>query len=129
MCGRFVALSDPDGLVRFFVVDERRTDDLPPNYNVAPTDPVHAVAPHDNKRYLVTFRWGLVPHWSDSPATAAKMINARAETAASKPAYREALRRRRCLIPAAGFYEWQVAPDGTKIPHFIHRPDGAPSRS
>jgi putative SOS response-associated peptidase YedK len=126
MCGRFVSASDSDGLVRFFVIDERKTDDLPPSYNVAPTDPVYAVAAHDDRRYLVSFRWGLVPHWAESPATAAKMMNARAETAADKPAYREALRRRRCLIPADGFYEWRRDPAGTKTPHFIHRPDEQP---
>ena len=126
MCGRFVSASDADGLVRFFVIDERKTDDLPPSYNVAPTDPVYAVAAHDQRRYLVSFRWGLVPHWADSRATAAKMINARAETAAEKPAFREALRRRRCLIPADGFYEWRKDASGAKTPHFIHRPDEQP---
>ena len=126
MCGRFVSASDPDGLVRFFVIDERKTDDLPPSYNVAPTDPVYAVAAHDQRRYLVSFRWGLVPSWSESPAVGAKMINARAETAADKPAYREALRRRRCLIPADGFYEWHTDDAGVKTPHFIHRPDDQP---
>jgi putative SOS response-associated peptidase YedK len=126
MCGRFVSASDPDGLVRFFVIDERKTDDLPPSYNVAPTDPVYAVAAHHERRYLVSFRWGLVPHWAESPATGAKMINARAETAAEKPAYRDALRRRRCLIPADGFYEWRKDAGGAKTPHFIHRPDEQP---
>ena len=121
MCGRFVAATDPDGLVRFFSVDDRKTDDLPPSYNVAPTDPVHAVAAHADRRYLVTFRWGLVPHWAESPKLAATMINARSETAASKPAFRDALRRRRCLIPANGFYEWTTR-EGRKIPHYI-RPE------
>ena len=119
MCGRFVAATDPDGLVKFFTIDERKTDDLPPSYNVAPTDPVYAVAAHDSRRFLVSFRWGLVPHWAESPKVAATMINARAETAAEKPAFRDALRRRRCLIPADGFYEWTKRPDGTKQPHFI----------
>ena len=119
MCGRFVAMTDPEGLVRFFTIDERKTDDIPPSYNVAPTDTISAVAAHDDKRYLVAFRWGLVPSWADSPAVGARMINARAETAADKPAFRDAIRRRRCLIPADGFYEWQKRPDGTKVPHFI----------
>jgi putative SOS response-associated peptidase YedK len=124
MCGRFVALSDPDGLVKFFTIDERKADDVPPNYNVAPTDPVYAVAAHDERRYLVSFRWGLVPHWAESPKVAATMINARAETAATKPAFRDALKRRRCLIPASGFYEWTKAADGSKLPHFITPADG-----
>ena len=126
MCGRFVALSDPDGLVRFLVVDERRTDaDLAPNYNVAPTQEVYAAAHHDERRFLVTFRWGLVPSWADDPKIGARMINARAETLEAKPAFRESFERRRCLIPADGFYEW-LRTDQTKVPHFIHATDGAP---
>ena len=126
MCGRFVALSDPDGLVKFFTIDERQGEELPPSYNVAPTDPVYAVAAHQDRRYLVTFRWGLVPHWAESRKVAATMINARAETVASKPAFRDALRRRRCLIPADGFYEWTRDAQGTKQPHFISASDGGP---
>ncbi|MPZ73876.1 MAG: hypothetical protein GEU74_11695 [Nitriliruptorales bacterium] len=126
MCGRFVAASDPEGLVRFFVVDDRKDDDLPPNYNVAPTDPVGAVAEHGDSRYLVTFRWGLVPPWASSPKAAATMINARAESVLQKPAFRDAARRRRCLIPADGFYEWRVDGDGVKVPHFIRRSDRQP---
>ena len=122
MCGRFVAATDPGGLVRFFTIDERKTDDLPPSYNVAPTDAVYAVAASDSRRYLVSFRWGLVPHWAESPKKAATMINARVETAASKPAFRDALRRRRCIIPADGFYEWTTDASGRKVPHFI-RPE------
>ncbi len=77
MCGRFVAATDPDGLIRFFTIDDRKTDDLPPSYNVAPTDPVYAIAFHDERRVLVSFRWGLIPSWADSPRLAATMINAR----------------------------------------------------
>ena len=126
MCGRFVAISDPDGLVKFFTIDERKADELPPSYNVAPTDPVYAVAAHDDRRLLVTFRWGLVPHWADSPKVAATMINARAETVADKPAFRDSLRRRRCLIPADGFYEWTKDAQGGKQPHFITAAAGGP---
>ena len=122
MCGRFVAATDPDGLVRFFTIDERQADDLPPSYNVAPTDPVYAVAEHASRRHLVSFRWGLVPRWAESPKLAATMINARAETVATKPAFRDALRRRRCIIPADGFYEWTTNAAGNKVPHFI-RPE------
>jgi putative SOS response-associated peptidase YedK len=123
LCGRFVSASDPDGLVRFFVVDERRDEDTPPSYNVAPTDPVPAVVEHDDRRYLVTFRWGLVPHWAGDRSGASRMINARSETAADKPAYRDALLRRRCLIPAGGFYEWQRGDGDTPLPYFIHPAD------
>jgi putative SOS response-associated peptidase YedK len=123
MCGRFVTASDPDGLVRFLVVDERRDEQLAPSYNVAPTDAVRAVAEHAGRRHLVTFRWGLVPHWADGPREAARLINARSETAADKPAFRDAFRRKRCLVPADGFYEWDRGPDGSKVPYFIHPTD------
>ncbi|MBW3606588.1 MAG: SOS response-associated peptidase [Actinobacteria bacterium] len=125
MCGRFVAASDPDQLAAWFDVDDRRTDALPVSYNVAPTMPVYAVTEHADHRYLVSFRWGLVPTWSDDPKSGARMINARSETVADKPAYRTALRRRRCIIPADGFYEWRTHPHG-KTPYYIHRADGRP---
>jgi putative SOS response-associated peptidase YedK len=126
MCGRFVAASDPDGLVRFLMVDERKADELPPSWNVAPTDPVYAAVAYEDRRLLVTFRWGLVPSWAKDRKIASRHINARAETVAEKPAFAESFRRRRCLIPADGFYEWQRHPDGARIPYFIHRADGAP---
>jgi putative SOS response-associated peptidase YedK len=135
MCGRFVAASDPDDLARLFDVDERRTDELAASYNVAPTMPVYAIAEHAARRHLVSFRWGLIPNWAGDPKGASRMINARAETVADKPAYRTALQRRRCLIPADGFYEWRVANGrgGTsatgaagRTPFFIHREDGTP---
>ncbi len=126
MCGRFVAASDPDGLVRFFMVDERKADKLPPSWNVAPTDPVYAIAAHEDRRVLVTFRWGLVPFWAPDRKAASRHINARAETVAEKPTFAESFRRRRCLIPADGFYEWQRHPDGSRTPYFIHRTDGTP---
>jgi putative SOS response-associated peptidase YedK len=125
MCGRFVAATDPDGLARFFMVDERVDGDIPPSYNVAPTQPVRAVVEHEDQRWLAAFRWGLVPHWADDPNIGNRMINARGESAPDKPAFRDAVRRRRCLIPADGFYEWQRT-DGTKIPHFVCRADGEP---
>jgi len=126
MCGRFVAATDADGLARFFVVDERRDEGLEPSWNVAPTQRVPTVVEHEGVRALTAFRWGLVPHWADDPRIGNKMINARAETAARKPAFRDAVRRRRCLIPADGFYEWQQRADGSKVPHFVHRRDGDP---
>ena len=121
-----MALTDPDGLVKSFTIDERQAEELPPSYNVAPTDLVYAVAAHADRRYLVTFRWGLVPHWAESRKVAATMINVRAETVASKPAFRAALRRRRCLIPADGFYEWTRDAQGNKQPHFISAAEGGP---
>ncbi|CAN5862190.1 SOS response-associated peptidase [soil metagenome] len=125
MCGRFVAASDPDQFAAWFDVDDRRTDELPASYNVAPTMSVYAVSEHREQRYLVSFRWGLVPTWADDPKVGSRMINARRESIADKPAYRTALRRRRCIIPADGFYEWQKHPHG-KTPYYIHRADGRP---
>jgi putative SOS response-associated peptidase YedK len=124
MCGRFVAMSDPEGIVRFLTIDDRQAEDLPPRWNVAPTDPVHAAAEHEGRRVLVTFRWGLVPSWASDARGGARMINARSETVADKPAFRTALSRRRCLIPADGFYEWTPDGAGGKQPHFIHHAGG-----
>lgn len=124
MCGRFVAITDPDGLARFLVVDDRQAEELPPSYNVAPTQEVYAARVREDRRTLVTLRWGLVPHWADDPAVGSRHINARAETAADKPAFRDAFARRRCLIPANGFYEWRTGPGGVKVPHYITPADG-----
>lgn len=121
-----MAATDSESLVRLFLVDDRQTEDLPPSWNVAPTDPIYAVAAHDGRRVLVSFRWGLVPFWAKDRKVAARQINARAETVASKPTFAESFQRRRCLVPADGFYEWQRHPDGSRTPYFVHRADGAP---
>jgi putative SOS response-associated peptidase YedK len=125
MCGRFVQLAEPETYATTFHVDRTVTEKLPPSYNVAPTDPVYAVAEHDGERLLGTFRWGLIPFWAKDRKIAARNINARAETVATKPAFRDSFATRRCLIPADGFYEWQKKPKG-KLPHYIYRADGAP---
>lgn len=133
MCGRYVATTDAEGLVRFFVIDDRdpqaRADhvrwDGAANYNVAPTDPVPAVVRHDGQLVLSELRWGLVPFWASDRKIGARMINARAETLTSKPAFSEAFERRRCLIPADGFYEWETR-DGRRLPWFVRRTDGDP---
>jgi putative SOS response-associated peptidase YedK len=125
MCGRFVAAADPDHLASWFDVDELRTDELPASYNVAPTMSVYAVAEHAALRHLVSFRWGLVPNWADDPKVGSSMINARAESVADKPAYRTALQRRRCLIPADGFYEWSGEGEA-RTAFYIHRSGGEP---
>lgn len=124
MCGRFVAYTDPDGLARFLVVDDREAEELPPSYNVAPTDELYAARVRDGRRVLVTLRWGLVPFWADDPRSGSRRINARAETAAKTPAFRDAFARHRCLIPANGFYEWRTGPGGVKVPHYITPADG-----
>lgn len=112
-------------LARYFAVDEVVADDLGPRYNVAPTDAVYAVAVRRGRTTLGTARWGLVPGWADSPAVGSRMINARAETLLDKAAYRQAFARRRCLVPADGFYEWQsVDGGGAKQPWYIPGSDG-----
>ena len=114
---------DVDAYARFFGVDEIRTEMLEPNYNVAPTDSVYAVVDHEGARWLGSFRWGLIPFWAKSPAGG--QINARAESVAAKATFRDSFVRRRCIIPADGFYEWQQMERG-KLPHYIYLKDGSP---
>jgi putative SOS response-associated peptidase YedK len=124
MCGRFVQYSDPDLYASHFELDALCA--AKPRYNLAPTQPVLAIRETDaGKRELIPLRWGLVPAWSRGPDSRYSMINARAETVKSKPAYRNAFKHRRCLIPAEGFYEWKTEPGG-KTPFLIHRQDREP---
>ena len=98
-----------------------------PRYNTAPTQLVPVVVERDGKRELRFMRWGLVPYWVDDPSVGSRMINARAETVATKPSFREAFRWRRCLIPADAFYEWQQVPGARrKQPYAIGLADGEP---
>jgi len=126
MCGRFVSASPPDQIARYFdAVDE--TGGAEPNYNVAPTTDVFAVLVDGGVRKLESLHWGLVPHWAKDPSAGNRMINARAETLAEKSAYKSAFRKRRCIIPADGFYEWKKVPgQKAKQPMFIHRADDEP---
>jgi putative SOS response-associated peptidase YedK len=124
VCGRFVAASTRDLLVDWFGVEEIENDVLlAPNYNVAPTDDVYtiATAPDDGRRVLRVAEWGLVPGDGATP-----LINARAETLAERPVFREAFERRRCLIPADGFYEWETVTAGAKHPYVFSPTDGRP---
>jgi putative SOS response-associated peptidase YedK len=131
MCGRFVQASEPEVYAEWFSAHRTVAERMPPSYNVAPTDTVYAVAEHEGERLLGSFRWGLIPFWAKDRRIAARNINARAETVATKPAFRESLTRRRCIVPADGFYEWQALDEvdgrsrGT-LPHHIHRRDGGP---
>ncbi|MGB5755828.1 MAG: SOS response-associated peptidase [Acidimicrobiales bacterium] len=126
MCGRFVSASPPDELAKYFGAEEPEGE-LEPSFNVAPTNEVYAIRAEAGTRKLDTLRWGLVPFWAKDLKIGSKMINARAETVAQKPAFRKAFERRRCLIPADGFYEWaKVTGQKAKQPYFIHRPDGEP---
>jgi len=119
MCGRFVQAQRPEFYAEHFGVEVMKTESLAPSWNVAPTDQVYAVAEHAGERLLGTFRWGLLPWWAKDRKVAARNINARAETAAEKPAFRDSFVTKRCLIPADGFFEWERKPKG-KLPHFIH---------
>ncbi|MET4805226.1 SOS response-associated peptidase [Limibacillus sp. MBR-115] len=126
MCGRFLLTSPVESLGRLFGFPER--PNLAPRYNIAPTQSVAVVRsdPELAGHHLALLRWGLVPFWAKSRDIGARMINARAETLAEKPAFRAAFRYRRCLILADGFYEWQKREDGTKQPYVIQRRDLAP---
>lgn len=127
MCGRFALLTPTETLVDVLGIDAPVA--MPPSvprYNIAPTQPVLAAYTDSHgRRALTFFQWGLIPSWAKDPAFGAKLINARAETVADKPSFRNAFKRRRCLIPADGFYEWQKT-DGRKQPMFIHPTDPRP---
>ena len=130
MCGRFVNfLREREAAEAFAiteVTDEAR--DLPPSWNIAPMQRAMIVTPgtEPDTRRLDVARWGLVPSWAKEASIGSKMFNARAETVDSKPAFRSAFARRRCLVPANGYYEWTTLPDG-KHPYFIHPADGSPT--
>ena len=125
MCGRFT-LTDPNQklAVQFNLP---AIPDMQPRYNIAPTQPVAAVriARESEGRELAMLHWGLIPFWAKDPKIGARMINARSETVAEKPAFRAAFRRRRCLVLADGFYEWQKLDSG-KQPHYIRLHEGQP---
>jgi putative SOS response-associated peptidase YedK len=123
MCGRFVITSAPEALRRLFgYVDQ---PNFPPRYNVAPTQPLPVVIVENGARQLRLMRWGFIPAWVKDPRGFALLINARAETVLDKPAFKNAIRRRRCLIPADGYYEWSQS-ETRKRPYFIHARDGQP---
>ncbi len=119
MCGRFTLTAEPGVVARRFGAPPTQGGGTSPRYNVAPTQTVVTVT-DDGARQLKRMRWGLVPRWAKDPTMGAKMINARAETLAEKPAFREALKRRRALIPADGFYEWAAAAPGAKTKQPMH---------
>lgn len=117
MCGRYVVAYDPQTLVSGFSVT--RVVPFPRRWNVAPQSPVPVVRETpEGERVVELMRWGLVPHWARDPAIGHKLNNARAEGLFDKPSFRQAARRRRCLLPASGFYEWQATPAG-KQPWYV----------
>ncbi len=124
MCGRFAFYSPSEAAAALFGVEA--SVDLDPRYNIAPTQDVAAIRNAESgERELVLLRWGLVPFWARDPSIGNRMINARAETVAEKPAFRAAYRRRRCLVLADGFYEWRRE-GSTKTPYFISLASGEP---
>lgn len=125
MCGRFTLITPAEALAEQFQLFE--IPSLAPRYNIAPTQPVAAVrrVPGDGQRELVLLRWGLVPFWAKDPGIGARMINARSETVAERPAFRAAFRRRRCLVLADGFYEWRRLERG-KQPFYVRLRDERP---
>jgi len=123
MCGRFTLFASPDTIQAEFDLPEVPAH-LTPRYNIAPTQAVAVIANHAERR-LELFQWGLIPSWAKDPSIGSRMINARAETLAEKPSFRTALRKRRCLILADGFYEWRKD-GGGKTPFFIHLRSGRP---
>jgi len=125
MCGRFTLKGSLEDLARAFPFLEL-PEALPVRYNIAPTQEVAAVT-NEEPRRVAFLRWGLIPFFAKDPAIGDRMINARGETLAEKPSFRHALRRRRCLVLADGFYEWRKNPDGkTKTPIYIRLRSGEP---
>jgi putative SOS response-associated peptidase YedK len=120
MCGRFVLTANPDVIQTAFDLTSIPAE-MTPRYNIAPTQPV-AVITNDNPKALTFHRWGLIPSWAKDIKIGNQMINARSESVSEKPAFRSAFKRRRCLIPADGFYEWRKE-GGEKTPMFIHLKD------
>ena len=127
MCGRFVQASSFTLLAEHFDVDEILIGEGPlPSYNVAPRADVLTVTGREGVRRLEQMRWGLVPLWAPDLSIGDKLTNARAETVAVKPAFKAAFERRRCIVPADGFYEWQAAPGRKKQPMYIRARSGEP---
>ena len=124
MCGRFTLYHTPEEVAERFEADGVLETEA--RYNIAPTQNISVVT-QNGTRHLSAYHWGLIPSWAKEPSIGSRMINARAETLPEKPSFRTALSRRRCLIPADGFYEWQVTggsgPKPAKTPTYLHRKD------
>jgi putative SOS response-associated peptidase YedK len=123
MCGRYAVTSAPEAIRALFGYPEQ--PDFPPRYNVAPTQPIAIVRLMDGKRQFALVRWGLLPSWVKGPKNFTLLINARGESVIDKPAFSAAMKRRRCLVPADGFYEWKAV--GTrKQPYYVRAKSGQP---
>ena len=123
MCGRYATTSAPEAIRALFRYPEQ--PNFPPRYNVAPTQPIPIVRLYEGKRQFALVRWGLLPSWVKDPKTFTLLINARGESVIDKPAFRAAMKYRRCLIPADGFYEWKPIA-GRKQPYYVRLKSGAP---
>jgi putative SOS response-associated peptidase YedK len=123
MCGRYTFTSAPEAMRQLFRYLEQ--PNFPPRYNIAPTQPIAIVRLVEGERHFALVRWGLLPSWVKDPKAFSLVFNARGESILDKPAFRAAMKRRRCLIPADGFYEWQKAGE-RKRPFFIHAKTGTP---
>ncbi|MDR6909115.1 putative SOS response-associated peptidase YedK [Rhodococcus fascians] len=127
MCGRYASTRSDSDLQAVFDIAETVGDEVPPSYNVAPTQTIRTVlerAPKDEPesdavRQLRSVRWGLIPSWAKDAKIGSRLINARSETITEKPSFKKAASRRRCIIPADGYYEWEKR-DGAKVPYFLH---------
>lgn len=128
MCGRFsIHLADLSALSEALGVTRSGIEVWEPRFNVAPTQRAPIVRREQSERVLALAHFGLVPHWADDPAVGARMINARSETVATKPAFRDAFKRHRCIVPVTGYFEWKPEPGRRKQPMWLHpNPDHAP---
>lgn len=120
MCGRFALTLPHDAMAQIFDAVIAQSLMPTPRYNICPTQAITTVVAHEDGRHLTPMRWGFLPHWYKTDRDGPLLINARAETIAEKPAFRKAVRERRCLIPATGFYEWTKTPEGQRLPWYIH---------
>ena len=123
MCGRYAVMSAPEAIRALFGYPDQ--PNFPPRYNIAPTQPIAIVRLVDGKRQFALVRWGLLPPWVKDPKNFSLLINARGESLTDKPAFSAAVKRRRCLVPADGFYEWKASKAG-KQPYFVRAKSGGP---
>lgn len=124
MCGRYASTLPPEMMEELFKL--LKTVEIVPRYNIAPTQPVAAIWEAQGRREAHFARWGLVPGWVKDPREFPLLVNARAESMADKPAFRDALKHGRCIIPASGYYEWHTNPDKSKQPYYITMQDDRP---
>jgi putative SOS response-associated peptidase YedK len=125
MCGRYLIISSPEAIRQLFRYPEQ--PNFPARYNVAPTQPIPIVRLFEGQRQFALVRWGLIPAWVKDPRTFSLLVNARGESVNDKPAYRNAMKRRRCLVPADGFYDWKEE-RGRRRPHVVRPKNREPNR-